>query len=268
VPELPDVERYRLLLEKGGTHRRIAKVSVIDARILDSITPKKFGTTLAGAALLETRRRGKHLLARHDKGGWITMHFGMSGTLALAAAGEEPPPYTRIRFDFESGGLLAYISRRMLGRVGLTDDAEAFCRDNDLGIDALDPALDQRAFIALVTDARRGAKAALMDQSLISGIGNIYSDEVLFQARLHPKARLDALDDAALARLYSAMRRVLEVATSRGAASEEFLDRLPRGYLLPHRKKGGKCPRCGTTLAALKLNARTSWFSPRCPSTP
>jgi formamidopyrimidine-DNA glycosylase len=92
VPELPDVERYRLLLEKGGTHRRIAKVSAIDTRILDSITPKKFATTLAGAALLETRRRGKHLLVRHDKGGWITMHFGMSGTLAVAASARDCRP--------------------------------------------------------------------------------------------------------------------------------------------------------------------------------
>jgi len=264
MPELPDVERYRRLLETGGMHRKIAKVSVINARILDSVAPKKFETALTGAALLETRRRGKHLLVRHDRGGWITMHFGMSGDLVLAATGEEPPPYTRIRFDFEGGGLLAYVSRRMLGRVGLTDDAEAFCRDRDLGIDALDPSLDRRTFIALVAGSRRGAKAALMDQGVIAGIGNIYSDEILFQTRLHPKARLEALDEVTLGRLYDAMRRVLEVAIERGAGSEEFLDRLPRGYLLPHRKKTGKCPRCGAPLATLKLGSRTSWFCPHC----
>jgi formamidopyrimidine-DNA glycosylase len=156
----------------------------------------------------------------------------------------------------------------MLGRVGLTNDAEAFFRDHNLGIDALDPSLDRRAFVALVAGAQRGAKAALINQSVIAGIGNIYSDEILFQAHLHPKARLDALDDAALARLYEAMRRVLEVAISRGAGSEELLDRLPRGYLLPHRGKGGECPRCGAPLAALKLGARTSWFCPRCQPTP
>ena len=264
MPELPDVEHYRRILAAGGLHRKIAAVSVNDRRILESVTPRRLANRLTGAALVKTRRRGKHLLVRYSGGGWLTMHFGMTGVLAVIPRGEEMPRFTRVRLEFKDGGHLAYISRRMLGRVGLTDDAEAFFREQGLGADALDSAFDRGAFVRLLSDLRRGAKSALMDQGVISGIGNIYSDEILFQARLHPDARLDALDNTTLARLYRAMRRVLQVAIKRGAGSEEFLDRLPRGYLLPRRGKGGRCPRCNAPLATHKSGGRTGWFCPHC----
>lgn len=264
MPELPDVERYRRMLEDGAMRRRIAKVAVSDKRILVAVTPQALGARLAGAEFVETRRRGKHLLVRLDRGGWLALHFGMSGAVVVVHRDAEPPAYSRVRFEFADGGQLAYVSRRMLGRVSLADDAEAFFREQELGPDALHPALDRRAFVTLLSGTRQGAKAALMNQRLIAGIGNIYADEILFQARLHPKARLDALDDSALARLYEATRGVLEEAIARGAGSEEFLDRLPSGYLLPYRTKGGKCPRCGTPLATLKLGGRTGWYCPRC----
>lgn len=264
MPELPDVECYRRLLATGGLHRRIAEVSVSERRVLRAVTPRELSARLAGAIFVETRRRGKHLLVRYDSGGWLTLHFGMSGALATVARGRELPPYTRAWFTFEDGSQLAYVSRRMLGRLGLADDAEAFFRDQGLGVDALDPALDRRAFVALFAGLRHSAKAALMDQSLIAGIGNIYSDEILFQARLHPRTRLDTLDDSTLARLYRVMRRVLGVAIECGAGSEEFLTCLPRGYMLPRRVSQGLCPRCGTPLATLKVAGRTSWFCPHC----
>jgi len=107
-------------------------------------------------------------------------------------------------------------------------------------------------------------KSALMDQSLMAGIGNIFADEILFQARVHPATKLDRLEKAEIERLYRAIKDVLETAIAHGAGSEQFLDRLPAGYILPQRKKGGRCPRCGAEIECLKIGGRTSYFCPRC----
>lgn len=272
MPELPDVENFRRVVDGGGLGCQIAGVAVDDDRILESVTPRRLGARLRGAAFVETRRHGKHLLVRYapgtGDGGWVTLHFGMTGGVARVGQGESQPPYTRVRFDFEDGGHLAYTSRRMLGHVGLADDADAFIRSHQLGPDALDPGFDNDAFADCLRDVRREIKSALMDQTVIAGLGNVYVDEILFQARLHPKTRLETLDDKALRDLYRVMRRVLKVAIRNGAGTEEVSKRLPSGYLLPHRTKGARCPRCGTTLAKETVAGRTTWYCPRCQPEP
>ena len=122
---------------------------------------------------------------RLARDGWLTLHFGMTGDLRYLEPGGDDVRYDRVRLDF-GNGRLAYVNRRMLGRVGLADDADAFIAAEELGPDALDPAFDLAA-LAAALDGRRDVKTVLMDQSVVAGIGNIYADEILFQARLHPK---------------------------------------------------------------------------------
>jgi formamidopyrimidine-DNA glycosylase len=98
----------------------------------------------------------------------------------------------------------------------------------------------------------------------MAGIGNIYADEILFQARLHPTTRADALDDADIARLFRAAKEVLTTAVKAGAGAEIETDRLPKNYLLRHREEGGTCPRCGGKIETLKIGGRTSYVCPRC----
>jgi len=113
--------------------------------------------------------------------------------------------------------------------------------------------------------ARKGhLKSVLMNQTLLAGIGNIYSDEILFQAHLHPKTLVQHLSDKELLALYRTMHRVLKVAVERGAGSEALLDRIPATYLLLHRKEGESCPRCGAAIKTLKLASRTAYYCPRC----
>ena len=192
----------------------------------------------------------------------------MTGSLVHFRKGEDDPPYDRVRFDFAGGAHLAYVNRRMLGRVGLTEDADAFIRAEGLGPDALDPAFDLAAFTAALSGRRRDVKSVLMDQGLIAGIGNIYADEILFQARLHPKTPMTSLDERQRAELFEQIKAVLRTAIERGAGAEAFLERLPDDYLLPQRDKGGRCPRCGAALATLKAAGRTSYFCPRCQPAP
>jgi formamidopyrimidine-DNA glycosylase len=268
MPELPDVELFKRYLDAHGLHRTIAQAAVSDARILGKLPAKRFIEAVAGARLEETRRHGKHLLVRLRRGGWLTLHFGMTGDLAYFRNEADDPPYDRIRFDFAGGGHLAYVNRRMLGRVGLADDADAFIRDEQLGPDALDPAFDLAAFTDAIQGRRRDVKSVLMDQALIAGIGNIYADEILFQARLHPHTPLASLNERQRSELFRQIRQVLETAIASGAGAEQSVERLPDDYLLPHRDKEGKCPRCGGPVATLKAAGRTSYYCPRCQPAP
>jgi formamidopyrimidine-DNA glycosylase len=268
MPELPDVELYKRYLDKNALRQTIERVVVNDARILGDLPPDAFVSRLTGNRFEESRRHGKHLLVRLKKDDWLTLHFGMTGNLVYFRDEADDPPYDRVRFDFVGGRHLAYVNRRMLGRVGLADDADAFIEGEELGLDALDRAFDLDAFARAVEGRRRDVKSVLMDQTMIAGIGNIYADEILFQARLHPKTPVTSLDERQRAELFRQIKAVLQTAIERGAGAEEFLERLPDHFLLPQRKQGGKCPRCGSPIATLKAAGRTSYYCPRCQPAP
>lgn len=264
MPELPDVELFKRYLDARALHQTIADVVVDDARVLDAVSPKALAVRLRGRHFLSSRRHGKHLFVELDRSGWLTLHFGMTGALAYFESMADEPRYDRVRFDFETGAHLAYTSMRMLGRVGLTDDADAFITREGLGLDALDEHLTVAAFTEALGKGRRSVKTALMDQTAIAGIGNIYSDEILFQAGLHPSTPVRALTTADVARLSEESRKVLETAVRLGAGSEQFLDRLPAGYLLPNRKEVAICPRCGDEIRTLKVSGRTAYYCTTC----
>jgi formamidopyrimidine-DNA glycosylase len=137
VPELPDVEGFKRLLTKSALRKTIARVVVGDARILSRLSARRFAARLRGARLVEVYRHGKYLMARLDRGGWLTLHFGMTGALQPVGKSGGEPPFTRVRLDFAGDGSLAYINKRMIGRVGLTDDAADFIAAESLGPDAL-----------------------------------------------------------------------------------------------------------------------------------
>jgi formamidopyrimidine-DNA glycosylase len=123
MPELPDVELYQRYLDQHALRQTIEHVAVNDARILGELSARAFVARLTGNRFEETRRHGKHLLVRLQRDGWLTLHFGMTGRLVYFKDVADDPPYDRVRFDFKSGGHLAYVNRRMLGRVGLADAA-------------------------------------------------------------------------------------------------------------------------------------------------
>jgi formamidopyrimidine-DNA glycosylase len=264
MPELPDVELYKRYLDEHALRQTIERVAVNDARILGDLPAAAFVARLTGNRFQDSRRHGKHLLVRLHRDGWLTLHFGMTGGLVYFREEAEDPPYDRVRFDFKGGRHLAYVNRRMLGRVGLADDAEEFIHGEQLGPDALDPAFDPAAFDRAIEGRRRDVKSVIMDQALVAGIGNIYADEILFQARLHPKTPVTALDHRQRSELFAQIKAVLETAIRCGAGAEQLLESLPEDYLLPQRDKSGKCPRCGTSIATLKSGGRTSYFCPRC----
>lgn len=262
MPELPDVESYRRYLQRHGLHKKIEGVTVGAGGILKGVSVQSLGRMLKGRRFERARRHGKHLFAAIDDGRWLAFHFGMTGRLEHFRKGQEDPPYDRLRFDFAGGEHLVYVNQRMLGRVELVDDADDFIRRKRLGPDAA--SVDAGTFRDRLGTRRGGVKAALMDQGLFAGIGNIYSDEILYHAKIHPRTDVAALDGATVQRLYRAMRRVLDTAIKRGAGAEDVERHVPKSWLLPRRERGAACPRCGGKIAMLKMQGRTAYFCRRC----
>jgi len=264
MPELPDVEGFKHALTRNALRKTIDRVVVSDARILGELSVPTFASRLEGARLVEARRHGKRLMAKLDRGGWLTLHFGMTGALQFVRTPDSEPSFTRVRFDFADDGSLAYTNKRMLGRVGWVEDAADFIAAEKLGPDALDKRFDFNAFRSAVSGSKRDVKSVLMDQEIMAGVGNIYSDEILFQARVDPAERMDKLAPSELERVFLETRKVLETAIARGAGSEQFTERMPEGSLLPERKKGGRCPRCRSPLKVFKVGGRTAYCCPQC----
>jgi formamidopyrimidine-DNA glycosylase len=263
MPELPDVECFRRLVHRHFHCVAVSQVEVADPASLES-TAAAARRDLKGRLLRMVGRHGKYLLLDFAEDIVLVMHFGPAGMLYHVPAGENEPKYVRFRLDFENGERLAYVNRRRIGRLRLVDSAARFVEQSELGPDALDPDFDFGAFQAQLSGRKRAIKLVLTDQSRLAGIGNTWSDEILFQARIRPATSVAALTVARIRTLFRAVRNVLEVAIDRDPLTEGFLTRLPSDFILPHRHPGGHCPRCKAGLERISLSGHTCTFCPRC----
>jgi len=260
MPELPDVARFKSYLDATSLHQPIGRAVVHDRDLLEDVSAERLRRTLRGRSFESTDRWGKFLFVELDAGPWLVMHFGMTGYLDYSETSREVPHHTRVTYQFEGGARLAYVCQRRLGRVTLADDLQSFVRSRDMGPDALDEQLDFEAFRRRLAGRGGAVKSALMNQQIVAGIGNVYSDEILFQARVHPKRPVNALGDGQLRSVHRALRKVLRKAVDCNGE----IERLPRSYFLPHREGDGLCPRCRRELEQVKVSGRTAHLCPRC----
>jgi formamidopyrimidine-DNA glycosylase len=263
MPELPDVECLRRLVHRYFQGAQVSHVEVPDPASLEG-TAAAARRALKGQRLREVARHGKYLFLHFAEDTVLVMHFGPAGMLCRVPSGQDEPKYVRFRLDFENQDRLAYVNRRRIGCVRLADSAARFVEHSKLGPDALDPDFDYAAFQARLSGRKPPIKRTLTDQSRLAGIGNTWSDEILFQARIHPATSALTLTAARTRVLFRAMRHVLEVAIDRDPLAEGFLTRLPANFILPHRHPGGHCPRCKGALERVALSGHTSTFCPRC----
>jgi len=261
MPELPDVEGFKQYLDSTALRQKIRTTHVRDKRILEEgVSASALGRALKGSSLRESRRHGKHVFVRIGSGGWLTMHFGMTGELVYNDGDDEEPKYARVVIELSKGKRLSYTCRRMLGEVGLTDDVDAYLQEHDIGPDALDSKLTLTKFRKSLEGRRGAIKGVVMDQSLLAGVGNVYADEVLFQARVHPQLKIDDLDDEEIGEVFKTMRRVLKLAAKHGGE----VDQLPSSWLIPHREDGADCPKCTGKVKKTKVSGRSTYYCPRC----
>jgi len=257
MPELPDVETFKRYLDRTALGQRVQGVTVHDTGIVRGVSARALGKEAEGRRLAESLRHGKHLFVSLEGGPWLVFHFGMTGYLIYFRDEKPQQKYNRVVFALENGFRLAFNCRRKLGFVGLTPSPRQFVQENELGPDALAPG--EKQFLELLNSAKGAVKSFVMNQQVIAGVGNVYSDEILFQARIHPQTAVRSLDEAAAKRLYRNLRKVLEKAIERKADPEK----LPRSYLTRRRGQDAKCPRCGAEIATIKASGRTAYFCPK-----
>lgn len=253
MPELPDVEVLRRYVEATSLHRRIEDL-LLRENLVEGVTPQTIRNHLRGSRLDDTRRHGKHLFLHSSQDGWLRLHFGMTGTLDAFSRGE-PPDHTELLLDFEDGSHLAYVNQRKLGAISWVRDVDVFVRDRRLGPDPLTDSLDPERFTERVASRRGSLKGRLMDQEVLAGLGNVYVDEILFQAGIHPASETAAITREDLTSLYQAMHHVLEEAIERGADPARF----PDDWLLPHRQPDAPCPRCGERIERSHIGGRATY---------
>jgi formamidopyrimidine-DNA glycosylase len=258
MPELPEVETFKRSLDNTSLHQRITSVEVRDAYILKRVSARELTRRLKGRRFENSHRHGKHLFVHAGDELWLRLHFGMTGSLEYLHHDEVAPKTARVIFRFAGNCRLAFDDQRKFGEIELIEDVDEFLQTRDLGPDALGISLSQ--FKAILGKHRGAVKAILLNQQLIAGIGNLYADEILFRARVHPATEAARMSDKDLARLFRATRQVLE----RAIASKTDFNRLPKSWLLTHREKRGRCPRCGRALKSATIGGRTSWFCAHC----
>ena len=264
MPELPDVEVFKRYLDATSLHQEIADVEVYSHQVLTDINAEGLREKLRGHAIESTRRHGKYLFGEigEDGTGWLVLHFGMTGNLKYFKDMEQGPSYEQVLIAFANGYHLAYESQRKLGEVRVIDDVAQFVAQKDLGPDALD--VDRATFKSLLAGRRGMIKSALMDQSLIAGIGNVYSDEILYQERLHPRTPVKHLDEEAVEAIFHTMKEVLQTAIDCQAIPDQF----PDSYIIPHRHGDGPCPGCGGAVERVKVSGRSAYYCPECQTKP
>jgi len=260
MPELPDVEVFKRYVDATSLHQYIRDVEVQDARILDNISAKKLKSRLKGRRFDATSRHGKYLFVHLDDGQYLTLHFGMTGYPRYFKNREKEPNHDRVKVLFKNGYQLAYDNQRRLGTVKVIRNRGRFISANRLGPDALARDLGFDEFQQCLEGRRGAIKSSLMNQEIIAGIGNVYSDEILFQAGIHPQARVEKLDTSNLLSLFHAMKEVLHHSIDAKADPEK----MPDHFLLPQRHPDGICPNCDTPIEKLKVSGRSGYYCPSC----
>jgi formamidopyrimidine-DNA glycosylase len=279
VPELPEVETVRQGLAKWVAGRTIASVEVRHPRAVRRhiLGDTHFAAVLVGRTILDVSRRGKYLWLPLDSGDAIIGHLGMSGQLLIEPADKPDGPHLRARFTFTDGGpQLRFVDQRTFGGLAVSEGgAELPGEIAHIARDPMDPLFDDEAFVAALRRKHTEIKRALLDQTLISGVGNIYADEALWRAKLHGARPTDALTKPAVRRLLQHVRDVLGEALIAGGTSFDalyvnvngdsgYFDRSLNAY----GREGEPCRRCGTPIRREQFMNRSSFSCPRCQPRP
>jgi formamidopyrimidine-DNA glycosylase len=282
VPELPEVETIRRQLEPELLGRRVDRLEVLDPRWTRPVDPRRVEREVSGQTIASLRRRGKYLLLDLEEA-TLVMHLRMTGNLLLVDGGDlvaavdesdftrAEDPYLRARFMLDDGRELRFSDARRFGEAFLlpTDRVEERFSGR-VGIEPLSERFTAEAIERLAAGRRAPLKSFLIDQAGIAGIGNIYADEALFRAGLHPLSPAGSIRREHAEALREGVVEALSAGLDGGGASiDDYLDSHgERGSMqdefLVHRREGEPCPRCGTKIRRMVVSGRSTYFCPNC----
>ncbi len=269
MPELPEVETIVKALRQGSPDRpsligrRITGAQLLWDRTLETPSFPEFLKRVTGQRIVDIQRRGKFSLFSLGAD-TLLIHLRMSGDLLVEAGSAPVAPHHRLILDLDNGMRLAFNDARKFGRAWLVaDPAEVL---GDLGPEPLDPALTPEIFYERLLAHRRQLKPLLLDQAFLAGLGNIYVDEALYLAKLHPLALASELDLAQAGRLLDSIRQVLQEGIRRNGASIDWVYRGGdfQNYFRVYQRTGEPCPECGTPITRIVLGQRGTHFCPHC----
>jgi formamidopyrimidine-DNA glycosylase len=277
VPELPEVETVRDGLARHVVGRTVESVTVLHPRPVrrDHRGPTGFATALTGRRFEAARRRGKYLWLPLDNGDALLGHLGMSGQLLVQPVGHPDERHLRVRIGLGDREL-RFVDQRMFGGLAVSEDgAELPPEIAHIARDPFDPEFDDDLFVAKVRRRTAGIKRLLLDQTLISGVGNIYADEALWHAQVHGARSGERLRPVDVRRVLAEARAVMGAALVAGGTSFDalyvnvngesgYFDRSLHAY----GREGEACDRCGTAIRRVEFMNRSSFFCPRCQPVP
>lgn len=275
MPELPEVETVLRTIWPHLAGRRIEAIEVSHPDVVAPAQPAEFTQQMCGATFRRARRRGKYLVFALTTGAGgrlaVLVHLRMTGKLASVPAGAPAPAHTHLRLRLDGGQDLLFTDTRRFGRWTILGEPD----DQPKGYLALGPEPLGRGFSAAVLAQRLAGKkgklkALLLDQRLVAGIGNIYADEILHRARLHPARTADSLDERELKRLHRSIRAVLREAIGKGGTTiRDYVDGRGRKgdfvySLRVYGRAGEDCPGCGTPVERVVIAGRSTYYCHRC----
>jgi len=270
MPELPDVEGFKQIASQS-LKQKISTVVVVahpgeKVRTVQNISPEKLKQACEGLFFTDVKRRGKFLILKLSSNDHLVFHFMLTGYLYYLPTGQVVPPEvaanSRVVFLFTTSSQLIMADRRNLGKLFFVNDAQFNVVPllNDIGTEPLSPEFTFSLFKRLAAKAgARKVKDFLVDQRFIAGIGNIYSDQIMWQAHVRPDREVASLSEEELKLIYQNIKKELQLGLETVLKGKE-----PEANLLTVRRKGLHCPRCTTPLAAIKRGATHSYFCPQC----
>ena len=277
MPELPEVETVRDGLARHVVGRTIGSVAVLHPRPVrrDHRGPAGFATALTGRRFEAAHRRGKYLWLPLDNGNALLGHLGMSGQLLVQPVGHPDQRHLRVRFDLGDREL-RFVDQRMFGGLAVSEGGAVLPPEiAHIARDPFDREFDDDLFVAKVRRRTAGIKRLLLDQTLISGVGNIYADEALWRARVHGDRPGDRLRPIDVRRVLAEARAVMGAALLEGGTSFDALYVNVNGQsgyfdrsLHAYGREGEACDRCGTPIRRVEFMNRSSFFCPRCQPVP
>jgi formamidopyrimidine-DNA glycosylase len=268
MPELPEVETTVNELRPGLIGRRISGVDILSARTIAAPAPAEFKGGLTGRAITGLSRRGKHLIFNLDDGRFLIAHLRMTGSLLLKQSAEEPEKYVRVIIYLDNGQAMHFRDVRRFGRMWLVEDSCTVT--GKLGPEPLAPEFTPEVLAQLLKKRATPIKSLLLDQTLIAGIGNMYADEALYRAGIHPLQPGNSLNKSETEKLHEAIQQVLSQGIRYcGASTDTFI--RPAGvkgeahlqFQVAHQK-GKECAVCGETIVRTTVQQRGSFFCPHC----
>ena len=276
MPELPEVETVRRELAPVLAGRRIDRAEILDARLTRPVEPGWVASELQGESVTAVERRGKYLVVRFASGRALLVHLRMTGSFRTARDGElESDAYRRAVVSLDDGADVAYRDVRRFGTWLLLEpeEVEPYLAVR-VGPEPLEDGFTTRFLRDRLAGRTAPLKAALLDQRSVAGLGNIYADEALWRARLHPRREAGSLSTAEVRRVHAAVREALAVGIARqGSTLRDY--RRPDGAegsmqdeFKVYGRLGEPCERCGTPIERIVVGGRGTWYCPRCQRPP